>query len=264
MIPQKMMDWIKQYPIMSDEKTQSTLDYIVRFHRHLSIVDNFIKSLKRKDSILNKYLAEGYIKYEKLKENFPILGNLTPYHSFFAPPLYRYINPTEPQFTGALCDFMQTNQQCCQAFVQAILELHREDKKDIPDIPEKGFSCFKEVKTLPKDEHKRNHKFIDDLFKWNNHVLCIEIKFDAKLYNELSEYEKYVKDTYPSEQRNFVVISMERLSLTDKQQQNWRNLLWYDVLKKWESNISKKREGNFSEETDLVRYRSSLWHKVLN
>ena len=43
--------------------------------------------------------------------------------------------------------------------------------------------------------------------------------------------------------------------------EKWSNILWVDLLKKWEEIIIKQ---NFDEDLDMRRYRTSLWYKVLN
>ena len=237
---------------------QSSL-YINEFYGTRLKVKSFLQDYH--DYIAQQYSQAEYITYRNLFSNFPFLGNYTETHSFRKLPLYRYINPTEPQLTKALSNFLLKNQQSCQAFLQAIFTLL--NKKDIDLCG--NYNCFCEVITKDVSSRKKKRKRIDNVIIWNNEVLCIEVKFDAVINdNDLKTYEEQIEKDSRTKNKNktYVAISINNIkdALEQKKCENWKNLYWRDVLRLWEENIFT---NNIRESDDMIRYRSSLWNKIL-
>ena len=120
-------------------------------------------------------------------------------------------------------------------------------------------------------------KRIDNIFIWDNEMLCLEIKFDAQLTNLLEVYQEecqkiakknkitnieYVVISKICLQKNIdeYIQTLNRRRMTHKFDK-WQNILWRDVLKEWEEIIVKQ---NIDEDLDMKRYRTSLWYKILN
>ncbi len=206
-------------------------------------------------------------------KNHPILGNCDKRHAFFDIPLYRHIKVTEPQFTIALAEFFneKQNQIICKTFVQSIFKiLHKEANIN------GTIMCKSEIKTIDV-QNKKNKKRIDNIFIWDENMLCLEVKFDAQLSNSLEIYQEEcqaIANKQNIKNIEYIVISKKNLqekinnyiqTKNNKRKKNklkiWCNLLWQDVLKIWEEEIIKQ---NINEDSDIKRYRTSLWYKVLN
>ena len=247
-------DIFKQYALVDYD----SLPYIQAFYGSQIKIKYFLYDYR-------DYIAQQYadlsksITYEHLFKNFPFLGNFTSRHSFHLPPLYRYLNPTEPQFTKALSGFLYENQSSCKAFLQAIFTLLKEDI----ELPEKGYQCLCEVITKDVDSKHKQRKRIDNVIIWNNHALCIEVKFDAVIdSNDLDAYEKQMHTTAKDKSLTYVAISIDDIQATINKKgcNKWKNLRWYDVMRLWEQIIY---QNNLEESSDMTRYRSSLWNKIL-
>lgn len=210
----------------------------------------------------NKQIIEelSKIKFDYMKYH-PLLGKCEKQHAYFQKPLYCHLNPTEPQFTKALSCFLKDNQQSCMAFICAIYILLG---KKVGDIKNKKFDCHCEERT---EEERR----IDDVIIWDDGILCVEVKFDAILQNNLSQYKRYIetkKEYKKLTEKYFIVISIKNItyqiekSIRKSRYHNksgWINLLWKDVLREWEQVVIEK---NVEEDDDFKRYRRSLWDKI--
>ena len=193
----------------------------------------------------------------------PILGVAYNQSSYSQVPLYRHLNPTEPQLTKALSDFLSENQKSCKAFVQAIFELLNENEKNITSLPTEGYTCRSEVFTNAVRNKENRRKRIDNIIMWNERALCIEVKFDAVIKNnDLKIYKKQMEKMTNEKPTTYVAISIYNIQyeIDKKKCSEWKNLLWADVLRTWEKILAN---NNSDEDVDLKRYRSSLWRKVL-
>lgn len=209
--------------------------------------------------ITQQYQQSECVSYNRLFCHFPILGNFSDRHSFRYTPLYRYLNPTEPQFTKALSKFLFENQQSCKAFLQAIFTLLNQNIQ----LPENGYHCLCEVITRDVRAKNKKRKRIDNVIMWDNEAVCIEVKFDAVIDgNDLKAYEQQMNNTAKGKHLTYIAISIDNIQDTIKQKKcdKWSNLRWCDVMRLWEQNIL---QNNVSESEDMKRYRSSLWNKIL-
>lgn len=203
------------------------------------------------------------ITFKFMKEH-PILGECTDTHSYFRKPLYRYLDPYEPQFTKALTCFLRTNQLICKTFIESIFQLLNLQKKELPD---NGYECKCEVITRDIKDKKRQRKRIDNVIIWENKALCIEVKFDAKIdNNDLIAYEAQMKEICKKGHYDiyYIAISIDNIQadINQKGNRKWKNILWCDLLKLWEKNIHNLG-CTYKENEDMIRYRTSLWYKVL-
>lgn len=252
-----MNEIIRKFASFNLDVDFASIAYIKEYYtRHIKI----LPFLRQHNKLFqNAYAHSNYMSYSTLIENFPILGKLNKQHSFFYPPLYKYLNPTEPQFTKALSKFLSRNQQTCQAFVQAIFSLLNCNKV----LPQKGYKCDYEMQTKNVHKTENLHKRIDNIITCNNEVLCIEVKFDASIdHNDLKIYEQQMQEKYPDKNITYVVISINDIQdkIINEKSENWKNIIWYNLLRLWEKNIYNNA---ISETEDMKRYRSSLWNKIL-
>lgn len=206
---------------------------------------------------------EAEISSVDITKNHPVLGVDYSQSSYSQPELYKYIEPTEPQLTKALAYFLNENQESCRAFVQAVLQLLKRDCSVCDKAT--NFECVSEEPTVKK-------KRIDDVIRWKDNILCMEVKFNAPLQNNLLGYQRHIEKKYKLPKNDakpvYVVISIK--NITDEIRKNlrkshchkaqWINVLWADLLRTWERIIS---DNNIKEDTDFTRYRSSVWHKIL-
>ncbi len=226
-------------------------------------IDGYVSAAVAISSLLNSRLLgalrrlnlpELKIDFNPLHDN-PLLGAWFPRHSFYCSELYRYINPQERQLTTALCRFMSEtqNRDVCRAFLCAL-------GVDCRNFTMPDSAC--EVRIHPEEGNKS--KRIDNLISWfengRRRVLCLEVKFDYDLHNDLKEYEAFVDRHYPGADSCFKVISQYEVDISAYPR--WKNLLWCEVLKKWERNIALLPPNAVDE--DFRRYRSSLWRKIYN
>lgn len=241
--------------VYCDDAYPQSLSYIQEFYGTQLKVKSFLQDYH--DYIAKQYAKTDYKTYEDLLSNFPFLGNYSAHHSFRYKPLYRYLNLKEPQFTKALSNFLLENQSSCKAFLQAIFTLLKEKI----DLPENGYQCLCEVITRDANSKNKKRKRIDNVIMWDNHALCIEVKFDAVIDgNDLEAYEQQMNATAEGKSLTYVAISIDDIQATinSKGCNKWKNLCWYDVMRLWEQNL----EG-LVEDEDMARYRSSLWRKIL-
>ena len=214
---------------------------------------HFIK--KNKELIKQEILDIDY----DIVNNHPILGKCNKEHSFFKSPLYRHMDPTEPQLTKALSSFLKDNPLTCKAFLDAIFTSLKQDVK----LPDTGYVCKCEEITKNVRSKEKQQKRIDNVIIWKNKALCIEVKFDATIKNnDLAIYEQQMKSTANGKETIFVVISITHIQdiiNKKKKKHTWHNLIWSEVLKKWEYYI---RKYQIIEDDDIKRYRSSLWQKI--
>ncbi len=244
-------------------------DCVKSFYYRKDTVQKFIDNHVE---MLNQYAAQK-VDFDILEQH-PVLGVCHSGHAYFEKPLYRHVSLTEPQFTKALAQFFneEQNQKICRAFVQAIFEtLHKQR------IINKTIKCACEIQTQDVRNPKAKRKRIDNIFIWDNEMLCLEIKFDAQLTNLLEVYQEecqkiakknkitnieYVVISKICLQKNIdeYIQTLNRRRMTHKFDK-WQNILWRDVLKEWEEIIIKQ---NIDEDLDMKRYRTSLWYKILN
>lgn len=217
-------------------------------------ISEFIK--QNKELIHQEIL---HIDYDIIK-NHPILGECTENHSFFYRPLYRHMDPTEPQLTKALSAFLEDNPQSCKAFLDAVFTSLQQDV----ELPDTEYICKCEEITKNVRSSEKQQKRIDNIIIWKDKALCIEVKFDATIENnDLAIYEQQMKSTAPNNETTFIVISIKYIQdiiNRKKKKHIWHNILWANILKIWEENI---RKNKIKESEDLKRYRSSLWQKIL-
>ena len=250
--------------------------------KHIYDEQDKIQDFVRKNKKLIENCVLEKVDFDILKQH-PILGNCQKRHAYFCSPLYKHVKLTEPQLTIALAQFFNEckNQNICKAFLQAVFEILNKPQEISTEV-----QCSYEICTAREIEKKRRQrkkkkrntqKRIDNLFIWGENLLCVEIKFDAKLTNQLEIYQNYCKNfarVRNIKNMDYVVISKEKLQKqinryiqkkNNKRSKNklekWSNILWVDLLKKWEEIIIKQ---NFDEDLDMRRYRTSLWYKVLN
>ena len=235
-----------------------SLSYMQAYYGAQLKIKSFLQDYH--DYIAEQYAKTDYKTYEALLDNFPFLGKFTARHSFHLTPLYRYLNPTEPQFTKALSNFLLENQSTCKAFLQAVFTLLHQKNKE---LPETGYQCLCEVVTRDVRSKNKKRKRIDNVIMWGNEAVCIEVKFDAVIDdNDLRAYEQQMKNTAKGKSTTYIAISIDNIQDTIKQKKcdKWSNLRWCDVMRLWEQNIL---QNNVSESDDMARYRSSLWNKIL-
>lgn len=238
-----------------------SLSYMQAYYGAQLKIKSFLQDYH--DYISEQYAKTDYKTYETLLDNFPFLGKFTAQHSFHLTPLYRYLNPTEPQFTKALSKFLFENQQSCKAFLQAVFTLLPQKNGELSKLPETGYQCLCEVVTRDVRSKNKKRKRIDNVIMWNNEAVCIEVKFDAVINdNDLKAYEQQMETTAKGKTTTYIAISIDNIQDTIKQKKcdNWKNLRWCDVMRLWEQNIL---QNNISESGDMKRYRSSLWNKIL-
>lgn len=243
--------------VYCDNVYPQSLSYIQSLYGAQLKVKSFLQNYHH--YIAKQYPKIDYKTYEELLSNFPFLGNYSDCHSFCYTPLYLYLNPTEPQFTKALSNFLLENQQSCKAFLQAVFTLLNENKK----LPKKGYQCLCEVVTRDVGSKNKKRKRIDNVIMWDNEAVCIEIKFDAVIDgNDLKAYEQQMKTTAKGKSTTYIAISIDNIQETIRQKKcnNWKNLRWCDVMRLWEQNIL---QNHIVESEDMKRYRSSLWNKIL-
>ncbi len=241
---------------------------------------NFVENIYYEQNKIKKFikdnfkLIEQYVsknnEFDIFKEH-PILGDCNG-HAYFEIPLYRHVSLTEPQFTKALAQFFneKQNQKLCQTFIYAIFEtLH---KRQIIQAINNKIECGYEIPTKDVINPKTKSKRIDNIFIWDNNLLCVEIKFDAQLTNNLEIYQEECQTI--AKERNieniiYIVISKvniqkqidKYLEVQGMRDNKWQNILWQDLLRNWEKIIHAQ---HIDEDTDMKRYRTSLWYKVLN
>lgn len=218
-------------------------------------IDNFI--IKHKELIEQSRIDIDY----DIINNHPLLGKCCTQHAFFERPLYRHINLIERQFTEALAEFLNNDFEIFQAFVSCLI-----NKNDFIRL-----ECEAERYTKNAKNKEDKKKRIDDIIYWESKtangeeekgIICLEVKFEADLYNNLKVYEEEIKAIAKAkhtkkENITYIVLSenIETLRLP------WYNQLWSDIMKKWEKKIIEK--SITEKDADMKRYRASLWRKIL-
>lgn len=104
--------------------------------------------------------------------------------------------------------------------------------------------------------------YLDMLLRWQKgaeqFALAIEIKFGAKLVNDLADYETITART-PRSQKYHIVLGCKDELADYSVNKNWTFCYWLDVLRHWENFLEKQQEA-CSENGCLLR--NILWHKI--
>lgn len=241
------------------EEIENKWDLINKFwldkQKEEKIINLFIKKYH---SIVSKTIAN--INYDIIN-NHPLLGKCTQNHAFFERPLYRHINLNERQFTEALAEFLNNDTEVFQAFVSCLI-----NKNDFIKL-----KCEAERYTENAKNKEDKKKRIDDIIYWESKtangeeekgIICLEIKFEANLYNNLKVYEEEIKaiaKVKHIKKQNITYIVLSENIETPRLP--WCNQLWSDIMKKWEKKIIEK--SITEKDADMKRYRASLWCKIL-
>lgn len=245
--------------------TQSISNISPMWHTIISLWEQTLKNNKRIDNFIRKHkelIKQSItdIDYDIIN-NHPILGKCCTQHAFFCRPLYRHINLNERQFTEALAEFLNNDSEIFQAFVSCLI-----NKNDFIKL-----KCEAERYTENAKNKEDKKKRIDDIIYWKTitangeeekGIICLEVKFEANLYNDLKVYEEEIKAIarvkhIKKENITYIVLSEN----IETPRLPWCNQLWSDIMKKWEKKIIEK--SITEKDADMRRYRASLWRKIL-
>ncbi len=179
-----------------------------------------------------------------------------PGHGLRHPELFWWRTPQEPDFTQLLKKAFfsaQSSRASWEAwtFLHALARAGGLDGACLPDSP-------RDIKAIEAEKRTEKGR-LDLLFTWSQKGLtcmaALEIKFGARLHNDLCDYETLTREA----DRRFHIVLGCRDELSQKEHgKNWVFCYWHDVLRHWES-LSAKSE---SFTPDTSRLRSSLWHKM--
>ena len=239
--------------ILEEVQVDKSTSYIEKFYEDQQKLKRFYEDIRQLNENYKKDINKILSKVDIAKKH-PIFGVSYQKCSYSHSPLYRYIDPQEKQLTRALSCFFMESPKFCKSFVCTLLELLHQD---VSICQTENFDC--------RSEQSTGQYFIDNIISWDKGVICIEIKFDAQLQNDLKEYQNYIKKNFKRDNIFFIVISSRDVQFeieTKKKSKKWQNLLWQDVLRMLENKLEDAKE-DVKIDPDIRRYLSSLWHKVI-
>lgn len=214
--------------------------------------------------------------YDALLKSHPVLGDLTDNNVFNERPLFESIQVgmKEPQYTTALGYFLRQDKAAFRVFTEALSELiEMPESFKLPERDDYTESFWEEPCPKKEDENaaededsekksKGGSKEVDNLLIWENngkrYGFVIEIKFNAKLKNDLECYRKRAKARIGNAP---VCVILSPYVISDKDvkgNKNWHRLLWRDLMPKLNEKMRKTKT-----DSDFKRFLSSLWRKTL-